>query len=48
MCAFVCDVTKDDIPSSIIHENSIDYATMLFIMSALSPGSRNAIFKLRS
>jgi len=35
-CAFVCDITKNDLPSTV-SLNSINFATMIFVLSAISP-----------
>lgn len=35
--AFVCDITREEIPSSEVKDGSVDIVTMIFMLSAVAP-----------
>jgi SAM-dependent methyltransferase len=35
--SFVLDLTKEDIPDEIIEDDSLDFVTLIFVLSAMSP-----------
>ena len=35
--AFVCDITREPIPDSEVEDGSVDFVTMIFMLSALAP-----------
>lgn len=43
--AFVCDITREDIPESIIPDNSIDIVTSIFFLSALAREQMDDVLK---
>eukprot|EP01080_Neovahlkampfia_damariscottae_P008937 gene8937-886_t len=49
MKSFTLDLTKEDIPDDLIEDNSLDYVTLIFVLSAMAPEeiqeSVNRIYK---
>jgi methyltransferase-like protein 6 len=41
--AFVCDPTNQEVPTSIVADNSVDIAVMVFFLSAVDPDKMNAV-----
>lgn len=42
---FVCDIKKEEIPEEFIKTNSIDWVTMIFMLSAIEPQEMNQILQ---
>ena len=51
MKSFTLDLTIEDIPDDIIEDDSLDYVTLIFVLSAMAPelihNSINRIYKVR-
>lgn len=43
--AFVCDITREDIPSAEVKDGSVDFVTMIFMLSAVPPEHHDGVLQ---